>query len=284
MVKALGVVLLVIALAAGLSLLRRPPLRTQVPPPDGRPIKLFILAGQSNMVGHGNATFLPPELREPIDRVYVLRAGRWSMLKPYPAQRPQFGIDQAGFGPELTFGRAMAEAYPQHVIGVVKVARGGTSMLAWSKDFDPVRAEQEHDRSPGPMYQVLIEALDQAMAGRQCDVAGLIWMQGEADGLNADAAAAYRRRFERFLADLREHLDEPNLPAVLGLTNANHPHTSIVRQAKRELAVADSRIKLIDTVGLSKHTDQLHYDTAGQIELGRRFARGYLELIGNTAQ
>lgn len=271
-------------MAVGLTWLGQAPARQGVQLPAARPMKLFILAGQSNMVGYGNATFLPPDLRQPIPNVYLYAAGGWSALGPYPARRPQFGIDAYAFGPELTFGRVMADAYPGHVIGLVKVARGGTSMLAWSKDFDPAQAARENDRSPGPMYQALIGALDQAAAERPVEVAGLIWMQGEADALNAEAAAAYRQRLERFLADVRDHLNQPNLPVVLALTNANHPHTQTVRQAKRALAAADPHVALIDTVGLTRHADQLHYDTAGQIELGRRFGQGYLEQIGDAAQ
>ena len=37
-------------------------------------------------------------------------------------------------------------------------------------------------------------------------------------------------------------------------------------------------VVLILTEGLAKYGDGLHYNTAGQIELGRRFAEGYFQI------
>ena len=47
--------------------------------PRARPLKIFIMAGQSNAVGHGSNTFLEtnaPELLKPRDDVWYYQAGR----------------------------------------------------------------------------------------------------------------------------------------------------------------------------------------------------------------
>ena len=55
-----------------------------------KPIKAFILAGQSNMVGWGDSTKLPNELRNGNDRVLMFEDGRWQPLRPYqPANKGQ---------------------------------------------------------------------------------------------------------------------------------------------------------------------------------------------------
>ena len=45
-------------------------------------LKVFILAGQSNMVGWGDSAKLPEELRSGGDRVLMFENGKWQPLKP----------------------------------------------------------------------------------------------------------------------------------------------------------------------------------------------------------
>lgn len=47
-----------------------------------KPIKAFILAGQSNMVGWGDSTELPDELRKGNERVLMFEGGKWQPLRP----------------------------------------------------------------------------------------------------------------------------------------------------------------------------------------------------------
>lgn len=81
-----------------------------------RPQKVWILAGQSNMIGYGSDNNdLPPTLRQPQAGVKISSNGRtWVDLTP--------GFDPVGngFGPELTFGRDMAAAFPDVDILLVK--------------------------------------------------------------------------------------------------------------------------------------------------------------------
>ena len=41
----------------------------------------------------------------------------------------------------------------------------------------------------------------------------------------------------------------------------------------------DPFVFCIDIDDLTKHSDELHYDTAGQLELGQRFAEVVLEFL-----
>jgi hypothetical protein len=55
-----------------------------------KPIKTFICAGQSNMVGWGDSTKLPDDLRKGNDRVLMFEGGKWQPLRPHqPANRGQ---------------------------------------------------------------------------------------------------------------------------------------------------------------------------------------------------
>ena len=46
----------------------------------------------------------------------------------------------------------------------------------------------------------------------------------------------------------------------------------VVQRAQQRIADDLAAVRLIDTEGLSKRDDGVHYDTAGLLELGRRFA------------
>ena len=73
-----------------------------------RPQQVWLLAGQSNMIGYGSRNDdLPPTLRQPQAGVKISTNGStWVDLAP------GFGPTRGSFGPELTFGREMAAAFP----------------------------------------------------------------------------------------------------------------------------------------------------------------------------
>jgi hypothetical protein len=93
-----------------------------------KPLKVFILAGQSNMVGWGDSTKLPADLRNGNDRVLMFENGKWQPLKPIrkaQANQERLGMTEFTFGPEIAFGHEMAKAWPEATIGIIKFAIRG---------------------------------------------------------------------------------------------------------------------------------------------------------------
>ena len=74
--------------------------------------------------GFGRSHELPDALRKGNDRGLMLEDGRWQPLRPfhrYPESlRKKFGLTEFSFGPEIAFAHAMAEAWPNETIGIVK--------------------------------------------------------------------------------------------------------------------------------------------------------------------
>ena len=105
-----------------------------------RQSKAFILSGQSNMDGHGPTADMPPELQEPIASVRYYIGGQWHELQPLIYR----------VGPEISFGRAMAAAWPDEEIAIIKYAVGGTSLLNW----DPFW-EEEPQCKPATIHKAL---------------------------------------------------------------------------------------------------------------------------------
>jgi hypothetical protein len=122
------------------------------------PLKVFVLAGQSNMHGAGASDELPANLRQPSKDVLVYQKGAWVPLEPGKT-----------FGPEVTFGRAMAKRFGQP-IGIIKLAKVGTNLaVQWSPD------------DPKSLYAKLARTVRETQKNRPVVIAGMLWMQGAAD-------------------------------------------------------------------------------------------------------
>ena len=81
------------------------------PDPETEILDVYLLAGQSNMEGLGQVSALPPSLRVAQDDTWIYWSGvpEWRGLQPSSGYSSGWGDV---FGPEVTFGRTMADANP----------------------------------------------------------------------------------------------------------------------------------------------------------------------------
>ena len=113
MINPLKKQLLNIALVAGVILLVSTPVKADH-------IKVFLLGGQSNMVGTGADTNgLPSVLQSPQADVLFYYGSSLTTLRPGSGQ---------SFGPEVTFGRTIADASPSDNFGLIKYAVSGSAI------------------------------------------------------------------------------------------------------------------------------------------------------------
>ncbi len=113
------------------------------------------------------------------------------------------------FGPELTFGRAVADARPADNIALIKPRGAGNSLAL---DFDPV--------TPGPSWVVLVDSVNNALAlldpaVYQPEIVGMIWSAGGRDAQYEDQALAYEENLTNFIQAVRDATGKPNLPFVV---------------------------------------------------------------------
>ena len=218
---------------------------------------VVILAGQSNMVGHGKLSELD------------------GTDLPAGAQLFDLNPRQGCFGPEISFAKRLLELMPFDDLWLVKYAVGGSSLLAWERDWSAERAAIADNADKGALYPRLISHVQQVIQGEEVNLLACLWMQGESDSRYQEAAADYQANLTRLIADIRQDLSQPELHFVMGLVNptpARFAFLSTVRAAQATVARTVPNVSLVDTDGLTKHEDELHYDSAGQLELGRRFA------------
>ena len=234
--------------------------------------QVFILSGQSNMVGQGRTADLPDALtRLPPNVTYYLNGEPTSF-----AAQPQFG-------PEVSFTHELANAWPGEPIIVIKFAVGGTSLLAWAPEWRQALARRTRNENQGPLYQRLMGYIASAEIGPRPRLAAVLWMQGERDARYPLVGWRYRSNLTTLVERLRQDLESPTLPFIYGQVNPpmlRYPGFAIVRKAQAEAERTIPFATMVSTDGVSKHDDDLHYDSEGQLELGRRFARAYLELEG----
>jgi hypothetical protein len=231
-----------------------------------KPIKVFILAGQSNMVGHG---FIPSDpkrnggkgsleylARGPATAdtfghlldakgAWVVRDDVWVHDQDRKGPlAPGFGAGTDRIGPELGFGHAIGDAFEEPVL-LIKLAWGGKSLAV---DFRPPSAGGQ----VGPFYKELIDrakavlkdlnAEFPALGNRQYELAGFGWHQGWNDRINEAFTKEYENNMAHFIRDVRKDLGVKNLPFVIaetGMGGLEEKHPRALALMKSQAAVAD---------------------------------------------
>lgn len=237
-------------------------------------LDLYLLIGQSNMKGRGH---MPEEPRsDPRIVMMHLRTDQW-----FNARHPLHlvgdpetfkGHDNAGVGPGLAFADAVAKAHPGARIGLIPCAKGGTSITLW--------------KDGAKLYTEAIRrtklALQEGPEGKT-KLKGVLWLQGEADS-PPQRMKNYAAALNDLVDRLRKDLDDPDLPFLAATIGEIRPDTaeslrSVINEILIDLPNHRENTATVDARDLKGHIgDNVHYDTASQEEIGRRFAKLYLEM------
>jgi glycerophosphoryl diester phosphodiesterase len=117
-----------------------------------------------------------------------------------------------------------------------------------------------------------------------------LWLQGEADATTV-GLATHEAELLKLVDDLRGDLGIPDLPfLVCTIGEMKQPGDNSKRvQMKGEmnrlllsLSTKRPHVDCVDARALTTHLgDFVHFDTAAQNEIGRRYARRFLALSGH---
>jgi len=240
-------------------------------------LHVFLIGGQSNANGHAVGAELPAELQAPREGVYYYYGsnGVVPVLGPLAPRQT--------FGPEVTFGRALAEFYKAsgEKVALLQYAVGGSNLYNHWKVGPP----------EGVLYKNFkahvasgLEALKQAEPSATPVIEGMVWMQGEADGgaADKDAYERYEDHLEALVRDVRSHYGA-DLPFVFGRLSSRQTsvgaHLEDIRRAQDAVASSVKGTKLVDTDGFELFGDHLHFDARGQQALGEAFAKAMEDMI-----
>src|SRR4051794_24313964 len=207
-----------------------------------KPVKVFILAGQSNMEGHGFVKADPKRNGGKGSLEYLVKdaataarfkhlvdkGGTWAVRDDvwihYLDRKGKltvgFGAGEDRIGPELGFGCVIGNAFDEPVL-LIKLAWGGKSL---ARDFRPPSSGGE----VGPYYKEIVQRTRDVLgdlkkhfpqlAGRGHEIAGFGWHQGWNDRVNQAFNDEYEKNLANFIRDLRKDLGVKNLPFVIAET------------------------------------------------------------------
>jgi alpha-galactosidase len=233
-----------------------------------KPVKVFILAGQSNMEGQGFIKADPRRnggkgslehlAKDPTtaarfkhllgkeggwvvrDDVWIHYLGRKGKLTV------GYGAREDRIGPELGFGHVVGEAYQEPVL-LVKLAWGGKSL---ARDFRPPSSGGE----VGRYYKEIVQRTKGVLAnlkkefpefaGRGYELAGFAWHQGWNDRVNQAFNDEYEKNMANFIRDIRKDLGVKDLPFVIaetGMSGKKEKHPRALSLMKAQAAAADSK-------------------------------------------
>lgn len=234
--------------------------------PAKGPVKVFILAGQSNMEGHGFIAADPKrnDGKGSLESVAKDKAtadkfkhllgkdGKWAVrddvwvhyLDRKGRLTAGFGVKEDRIGPELGFGNVIGDTFEEPVL-LVKLAWGGKSL---AKDFRPPSAGGE----VGPFYKEVVDRTKAVLKGlktefpefgdRGFELAGFGWHQGWNDRVNQAFNDEYEKNMAHFIRDIRKDLGVKTLPFVIaetGMTGPDEKHPRALSLMKAQAAVAE---------------------------------------------
>ena len=265
-------------------------------------IHVYLVGGQSNGDGRAPNNDLPAELNGPQSDIPFYWGKGTSNSHTSPSEITlMYDFLQPGssrtnqFGPEVTFGRAMADYHAARgeKVAIIKYAQGDTNLFSqWKGGGDATTS------GDGDVYKIFQYVVEHGLATIQADenlngsspsprgdsgtadtlelsLDGMIWMQGEADSHEAQSLV-FEDNLRGFVADIRATYSS-DLPFVIGQLSSNQTalnSTYLDRVISAQASVAaESRFTgLVNTDNFDLKSDHLHFSAAGQQALGYAFA------------
>jgi hypothetical protein len=231
-------------------------------------LDLWLLCGQSNMKGRG---FMPEEPKNAPRIVMMHKMDDQWYLARHPLHltgdaKTFQGHDNAGVGPGLTFAEVLAGQDKTVAIGLVPCAVGGSSIKLWQKGAklydDALRRAKLALQTTAPV---------------KARLRGILWLQGEANA-NAQELPLHAERLRAMIEAFRTDLAMPELPFIactIGEMKVEPTLSNLKAMNDIQLALPKTvpHTACVDARDLKTHIgDAVHFDTAAQEEIGRRFA------------
>jgi serine/threonine protein kinase len=225
-----------------------------------RPVKVFIMAGDSNMAGRALARLLkanPARTKEYFQHLldngrYVIREDVWiKNLAQKGDLTAGFGQTPERIGPELEFGHVIGDYFEEQVL-LIKISWGGHRLSAEFRspssgpikdaEFLEVLRKELQGQKPdatladaqahcGAGYRDMLTEIRQTLAnlgehfpayqGQGFELAGFVWFSGWNDLIHYRYTYAYTEHLGNFIRDVRADLKAPNLPFVIGQLGVN---------------------------------------------------------------
>jgi len=242
-------------------------------------LKLYVLMGQSNMVGKAP---IPDNLTPSANIFSFGNDYRWKVAAE-PTDDGNNQVDAVsydkgvGFGPAFVFGKTLISQNSNQFIGLIPCAKAGSSITEWQRSL-----------SDDTLYGSCLKRV--RAASPMGSVAGILFFQGEADtvdpeqfpGLEPDADA-WAEKFAVFAYSFRQDMGSPEVPLVYAQIGQptdleGLPNWSQVQQQQANIQIPNGA--MIETSDLPM--DGIHFTTDSYKVIGQRFADAIAQFSPNN--
>ncbi len=227
-------------------------------------MKIFLLAGQSNMQGCGNFGM---HSRLGDKRLLNFKNGKWQK-----AEEPlhDYACDvwaDGGAGMAMSFGLYLLKKFPEWEIGFVPCAVSGSRLEQWQPGAE--------------LFENAINKTQQAISECNGELTGILWHQGEADSKCLERAQTYAKRFKCTLQTFREKFNNDNLVLIaggLGEFLVANPDCTYYKTVNIALAEKSTAFVLSDGLTDNDRKDNTHFDTKSLRKFGIKYAKSYIKI------
>lgn len=260
-------------------------------PAHAETIQVVLMGGQSNMEGTGVTAQAPAHLRsQPELRLYHSASlkgahppNRWNPLGPA-------SFAKGKFGPELAAGFQLSQDLGTKKLALIKHAEGGTKLTPKAIGYETTSWYPGADKSDtahwGKEFTIFVQTVERGLEelkaqGLSPEIIGMFWVQGEADATDIQAGAEYGKNLTLLIKRVREQFDVPDLPFVYAqvLPYQKRASSAEVRQAMADIDQDSGKPEaipgafMVATEGMKAQGDKVHFNTGGQLALGRKLAQ-----------
>lgn len=225
---------------------------------------VFIMAGQSNMAGRGQV--------EPSDTITdkrILSINKDGQLIMAREPLHWYEPERTGLDCGFSFGKTIIKSIPDNIyVLLIPTAVGGSSISQWIGDslYRGVK-----------LFSNFAEKTN--LAKQFGMIKGILWHQGESDA-NGGSIPLYNKRLAELFVKFRTVAGNQELPVLigeLGSFSKSKEQFDLINKTIHEYSAQDKNSAVILTGDLKDKGDSLHFNSAGQRTMGKRFAEAWLK-------
>ena len=225
---------------------------------------VFILAGQSNMAGRGTV-----EAEDTVTSPRVLSINAKGELIPAKEPIHFYEPKMKGLDCGLSFGKELLNYIPSDVtVLIIPTAIGGSSINQWINDsiFRGVK--------------LLTNFREKVEIGKRYGVIkAVLWHQGESDA-NPNGIKYRKEKLKTLFTAFRNSVGNSSLPILMGELGSYSKNKEMWMQLNEQIrlySTSDVNTAVISTSDFKDRGDFTHFTSEGQREMGKRFAKAYIQ-------
>jgi|GEM_PF-2769360 len=239
------------------------------------PTKIVLVLGDEHAIGYAQQGDYSADARQETNRKLALADGGWVNISPFGNRN----------GLEVTLAESLEEAYPEDVIGIVKVAFDGASVDMYL----PQSAFNSIEDGSFSLYEVLrdrIESVNRSIP--DAEIVATVWHHN----IYADQ---YDEKVGALVDALKKQTDNEAMPFLIGTQFSLAEYTAIVSELpadlQAELEELNGGVELLtareSAAAASQNVYLMNYeglivaqsDPQGYATIGDRYAQEIIELL-----